>query len=477
MRRYLKDGSSLWLGLVLLIAVSIAFLLPVVPEDYWWYMRIGQQTLAAHAVPTTDFFTYSVAGEAVYYHSWGASVLFWLIYKVGGLSLTVLLRGIIVLLTYGLIWFTGRRLGAGKLGSSLILLLVVLASSNNWVVRPQIMAYPLFALTIYLLYRWQNGERRLVWFLPLIAFIWGNLHASYVMMLFLMLAALVFGKWDRKHLLLAFILSLAVLLINPGGWQTYHYIFTSLTSASNQNYSAEWSAPVNQGWQMNIFFLWLLLFPLLAVFSKKKLSGMEWAWFAGFGFMALWGLRYVIWFELILAILTMQLLADWEARWLPEKASGNAIANAILPTIMILASLALLPGIREKWWKDAPEVTDNTPVAAVQYLQAHPELKGPLFSELSMASYLEFALPDWPVWIDSRVYPFPEQMMADYKEINYAYWDWQPRLDATGAKVVLVSKENQPRLVKAIQTSNEWCPVYDDSIAQIYVSCAGTSKP
>ena len=152
-------AALLWLGLVLLIALSIAFLLPVTPQDYWWYLRVGHDTLASGAVPRLDTLTFTRAGTPVDYQSWGAAVIFWLVYRLGGLSLTVLLRGVLLAVTYTLVWMTARRAGAGRLGASLVLFTAVLTSSNNWSVRPQLLAYPLFALALLILYKWQNGER------------------------------------------------------------------------------------------------------------------------------------------------------------------------------------------------------------------------------------------------------------------------------------------------------------------------------
>ena len=96
----------------------------------------------------------------------------------------------------------------------------------------------------------------------------------------------------------------------------------SLTVPSSQLFSAEWLPPVNTGWQMNIFFLWLLGFPLLAVLSPRKLDRLEWTWFLGFGFLALWGERYVIWFVFILVVLTAG-----HAGGLGEKISGPVEAE------------------------------------------------------------------------------------------------------------------------------------------------------
>ena len=118
MKTRTDTASFLWLGLVLMIALSIAFLLPVTPQDFWWYLRIGRDTLASGAVPRLDTLTFSQAGTPVVYHSWGAALLFWLIYRLGGLTLTVLLRGVLLGAAFVLVWAAARQAGAGRLGAS-----------------------------------------------------------------------------------------------------------------------------------------------------------------------------------------------------------------------------------------------------------------------------------------------------------------------------------------------------------------------
>ena len=65
----------LWLGLALCVTLAIAFLLPVTPQDYWWYLRVGRDTLAAGALPRIDTLSYTQAGSPVVNFSWGAAVL------------------------------------------------------------------------------------------------------------------------------------------------------------------------------------------------------------------------------------------------------------------------------------------------------------------------------------------------------------------------------------------------------------------
>ncbi len=508
---HLSSADLLWLALVLMVALAIAFLLPVTPQDYWWYLRIGRDTLAAGAVPTVDELSFSQSGAPMVYHSWGAAVLFWLLYQLGGLPLTVLLRGLLVAAAYGLVWLTARRLGAGRIGAALTLLLAVLASSGNWSMRPQLFAYPLFALALFILYAWQNGgknpttkehqgkqqssahpsrnflscvlklflpKQKAVYWLPLLSLLWVNLHGSFIMLILLAGAALVFGRGDRRSLALAFAGILLATLVNPRGLGAWIYVYDSLTIAANR-FSAEWSPPVNSGWQMNLSFLWLLAFPLLAALSPRKLSRLEWTWFLGFGFLALWGERYVIWFIFILTVLTPLMLADWERKLIkdsPPPRAGTRLlpaVNSILVLLLVLLPFPLLPGLRDAWWPDSPPATENTPIAATEWLAAHPNLPGPLWSEIGLASYIEFALPSRPPWMDTRFELFTVEQWESYSAVTHARYDWQPRLDEIGVNLLMVSTQYQPDLLEALASAPTWCEIYRDEIAVIYERCGG----
>ena len=470
-------ASLLWLALVLSIASAIAILLPITPNDYWWYLRLGRDILTSGAIPVVDAFTYSQFGTPVTYHSWGSAVLFYLVYQLGGLTLTVLLRAVLVSVAGLLLWFTCQRLNQGRLGSALVLLLWVLATSNNWSMRPQLFAYPLFALSIFLLYKWRDGCNKCPYWFPLICLVWVNLHGSFVMLLILVGAALIFPPQNqnvsRKSLLLGFAGALLATLVNPRGWGAWTYVFTSLTVPSSQVFSAEWMPPVNDHWQINIFFAWLLLVPVLAAFSSRKLDRLEWTWFLIFGVFALWGERYIVWFVFILAIGTVSLLSDWEKKIIADPKPGSPVFNWVFSALLLLLPLGLLPGIRETWWTRAPDVTENTPMAATRWLAQHPEVPGPVWSEIGFSSYLEFALPGRPTWIDTRFEVFPVEQWQAYQDITNAAYNWESLLDSTEANLLLVSTTNQPDLLIALGESSKWCDIYTDDIAVIFQRCGG----
>lgn len=470
MSKGLHSYDCLWLSLALLPAVLVAMLLPLSPQDYWWYLRLGQEIQATGSIPVRDTFSYTQAGMPYVYHAWLAGVVYWKVYQSGEVVATFLLRGVVIACTYAFVWLTARSAGAGPRMASLLTILAALVGSGNWSFRPQLLVYPLFALAVLALYRWQEGKSRAVWVYPLLAVLWVNLHGSYPLILVLGCLALAFGCGDRKASASALIAAGLAIFVNPRGWQALDYVASMLTDPSNR-LSIEWSPPINRGWQANLFFGWLLVLAPLAALSKRRAHRLEWALFLGFGWLALSGVRYVIWFSFLLAPLTATLLADWDIRAI-DRPIQRARAPINLPACLLLFLLpyAALPGVREAWWPGAPDPFDRSnPIGATRWLAAHPDLEGPLFSDLGHSSYLIFALPSRPVWIDPRFELYPVEQWERYAEIMSASSAWQPSLDEEGIQIAMLSVPGEPELIAAMRASARWCQAYADADAIVFL--------
>ena len=100
-------------------------------------------------------------------------------------------------------------------------------------------------------------------------------------------------------------------------------------------------------------------------------------------------------------------------------------------------------GAATAWWQKAPAATENTPHAAAAWLTEHPDLPGPLWSEIGFASYLEFALPSRPPWMDTRFEVFPVEQWEQYRAVSSGEWNWQALLDDAGV-IAAGSKVEQP---------------------------------
>jgi len=454
----------------MLIILSLALLLPLSPHDYWWYLRLGQDVAATGSVPTLDTYSFTRAGTPFFYQSWLAALLLWKTYQAGGIALTFFLRAVIIAATYTLLWASVQNAGAGPRLASLLVLLAALAGSNNWSFRPQLFIYPIFVLVLFILTKWSQSKNRGLWILPVLSMLWINLHGSYPLFFILGAFAFLFGKGDKRQLAFAIGISSLSLFFNPHGLFVLGYVKDMLSAPSNQLFSIEWLPMVNRGWQANIFYLWLLFFAPLAANSPRKLSALEWVYFIFFGWLALFGVRYVIWFVLIMAVLTAKLLAESDARYLESPLQNEKPAlNIFTACLLLLIPFALLPGFRDSWWPDAPRAYDSAnPIAATEWLAAHPELEGPLFSDFSHASYLIFALPSRPVWIDTRFELYPPEQWKKYIAIATASLQWQKLLDDEGIQLVMLSTGGEPLLISAMQDSAQWCENYHDEDVFIF---------
>jgi hypothetical protein len=464
------SSGFLLLSLVLMIIFIIAVLMPVEPSDFWTYLRIGQEILTTHHIPTVEFMTYTRAGQPAVFSYWLASIgLLW-IYKTGGLLLTALVTGAVVSGMYVFLWLCLRRFGVRPGIAGVLLLITALAGSNNWSTRPQIFAYPLFGLVLWILVRWQQKDNRLLWLLPIAAVLWVNLHGSFLLFFLMLSTALVFGAGNRKRLGVILLVSMAASFINPFGLGIWTNTWKMVGNIAIKEFSFEWFPPANKGWQMNLFFAYLLITPVLVAFAPRKPHRLLWVWFMGFGWMALSSTRYVIWFTIIEALVLGGMVESLLAGFAFKKPMfTNKVLNLTLGICLLCLSLLFLPGIRGRWWKQAPPaLTDTTPVQAVEWLKAHPELPGPQWSNWVASIYMTYALPERKVWITNRVEDFPEEQLLDNKKLMRAEFDWQAILDRYGVNLLLLDQKYDAALLGAVAGSASWQQVYENTQSMIF---------
>lgn len=326
---------------------------------------------------------------------------------------------------------------------------------------------------LWILLKWQNGEQKFLWALIPLSLAWTNLHGSFILFFILVGLAFVFGAGGRKRLFWVALLALAVTLINPRGFALWQSVIGTFTSPGIRDLSPEWLPPLNQGWQMNIFFAWLILLVPLASFARRHISVFEWMLFLSFSWLALTGIRYVIWNLFIVSMLTAFLIPESIVQWFdqPQDAKIPSL-NFALGIIFLLIPLMLLPGIREQWWNESPPAIDpQTPVAAANWLAVHPELPGPMWNDVVFGSYLIHAVPSRPVWMDTRIQViFTAEQAGQYLFVQSAQPGWDSYLEKNDVNL-LVLANTQPALVKAVQNSSGWCEQYHDDVALIFSRC------
>jgi hypothetical protein len=160
------------------------------------------------------------------------------------------------------------------------------------------------------------------------------------------------------------------------------------------------------------------------------------------------------------------------------KKNTNAFKFQLIPfnitilVILTLLPLSLLPGIRENWWNQSPDVISKyTPVEAVNWIKEHPNLPQPMFNDYIYGSYLIYALPEQPVWIDTRFYPYPEALWQKYLSISNAEAGWLEKLKGEGVGTIMLDKTSQKKLIDEIKGTSNFCDLYEDEHSIIFSKC------
>lgn len=127
------------------------------PHDFWWHMATGRLIATSGQIPTVDSFSYTRAGEPFFNQSWLAQLLLYGLHELGGVPLIVFVQALVLACAYGLLLrLCIRRTGDVRLSVGFLLLATMPASFDNWVVRPQTYAIPLFIVYLYVLTRWRG---------------------------------------------------------------------------------------------------------------------------------------------------------------------------------------------------------------------------------------------------------------------------------------------------------------------------------
>ena len=467
--KVLSSASFLMLIGLMLMAMLTA-IQPLQPNDFFPYVRIGVEIVRTKSIPATEFMTYTQGGKPVEYQYWLPSVILWGINKAGGITLTSITVMLCIAAYYFLLWKCLQELEIIPVLALTCLFVFGLTAGSYYIARPQVFAFPLFSLTLLLLIKWQKSDNRLLWLLPIITILWVNLHGSFIVQFFLLVPAIIFGTGNRKKLIIAVIVALFATMVNAYGFGIWKSIFTIVRNEANQIYSLEFQKPTNEGWQANILFGSFLVIPVLTTLLRPKVKFIYWIWFMGFGWMALSGIRYGIWYLGLLIILMCLLLNSYVTTLFKRELFQNRSMNLVVSVFLFMIVIAVLPGIREYWWKKGPpSYAETTPIKAAAWLHQNPQLPGEVWCDFTSCTYLTYALPERKLFMTNRMDDFPVEQYQDYLKVTNGFHNWQQVLDKYNIHLVLFDYVELTQLDDTISGSAKWDEVYRDGRFKILV--------
>lgn len=508
--------DHVWLFAAIALVALRPLLTPIPPHDFWWHLATGRLIVETGSIPDIDQFSYTQAGQPFYNQSWLAQLLMYGIYRLGGVPLLLVIQAAVIALAYGLLLrLCIKRSGAVRLSVGLLLMTTMPLSFDNWNVRPQTYAFPIFVAFLYLLTRWRTahfyrdqdsrssspGTDRL-WLLPLLMILWVNLHGSFV--LGGALVALTFaGEWARRffedrreeaawatrpigraedvvtrlerpprpplaHLLIWGAVTAAAMFVNPRGVEVLAYVRNLLTTSAVTDLVTEWAPPTTRDSGGTIFFLFLLFAIVVLAYARRRPDPVDMLLAGAFLWLALGGVRHIVWFGMVVT----PLLVVQAAAWLPPEHTAPHRRFEGLPRLnaALIGLIALLLVLGLPWIKPAlglpPELgallDQNTPVEVVERLTTDPDRPERLFHAQAYGSYLIWAAPDQPVFIDPRIELYPFEQWQDYITLSKgeAVEELLAKYRIDG---LLLDNEQQEQLLEQVRDDPAWEMRYADA--------------
>lgn len=482
--RYALTLDHVWLAAALTLMALRPLLTPIPPHDFWWHLATGRAIVAQAAIPTLDSFSYTRMGVPFYNQGWLAQLLMYGLYQFGGLALILLVQALVIALAYGLLLrLCVLRTGRLRLSVALLLLLTLPLSFDNWNVRPQSYAFPLFAAFLMILTEYRLGGRNRLWLLPPLMALWVNIHGTFVLGLGLVgltfageaLKALArVGRTDeapgvgrpvlRARFVLWGALTALAILLNPRGPGVLGYVRDLLGSNAVTSLVTEWAPPTIRDAGGVIFFLFVIGCGAVLIYARRRPDLTDLLLFGVFLWLALGAVRNIVWFGFVATpLVVVQAATLLPPPGAPRRSAGVPALNAAL-----IGMLGLLLALGLPWVKPAllpPSVgallSEDTPVAAVAALQRQPDRPLHLFHAMSYGSYLIWAAPEQKVFIDPRIELYPYDQWRDYINLGQAnnVADLLGKYDIDG---LLLNKREQESLIKAVRASGGWSVRYED---------------
>lgn len=476
-------------------------------SDTGWHIRTGEWIVQHLAVPRQDLFSFSKPGGEWFAWEWLSDVLFAVAHRYAGLAGVVLLAGLAIALTYALLYHFMARRGSSALLAAGLTLVAACAGSLHWLARPHLFGWILALVFYQMLDQTPAEHRSLLWLVPLTA-LWANLHASFVMGLFLvacygvgeLLRAVFAGGEDalalrrrslgcaRRYGLLLAACSTASLL-NPYFFRLHEHILAYLRNSFILTQVSEFLPPNFHSSPARFFEVLLLAGVGSTVWALRRGRYAETLLVIAFAHLSLQSARYVPLYAilaapLIASALTEAVRAHHAGRlplWLQNFLAGfdefsiemgemdhqpHWHALPVLATGLVAlllwspAARRALPGFHAAF---DPKVF---PVAAADYLEK-TSFAGNVFSTDQWSSYLIYReFPRERVFLDGRTDYYGEQVAATYRSLLAAGPAWEQTLEQYGVDAAVLPADSP--LAGALAGSARWKAAYHDGVAAVF---------
>lgn len=382
-------------------------------NDTWWHLREGELLWHRGAGPLRDYFSHTVYGGNWENREWLSQVLFYGLYRTGGLPLLTGILACAVVAAWSFSW----RLAPGRASWRAVLTAAAAtAASPDWALRPQVLSFFFVGLTAFLITR-----RRLLW-LPPVFLVWANLHGGVVLGWLLLGVAVMLTvvggrRRDAVQVTATAVVSFLLTGLTPLGTT----LWTGTLAAVQRMRAfdiAEFHSPRLTDVALLPFWIMTAALLVLIVAAKPWVPGSPARHFVVAGAAGLLPLALVssrsISAMLLLAVPAVILLAESVVpAQAPTDRGERPTQNAIVLGLAVLSAAGVVmygwaaPALRLHW-HPLPEGA----AAAIESCRPN------LYNRFDEGGYIIWFAPAQRVFVDSRFDPYPADLLHEHVRVE-----------------------------------------------------------
>jgi hypothetical protein len=474
----------LWLLAALLTFWSFGFT-TMLGSDLWWHLASGRWIWQTGTLNFRDPWSFTFQGKPWMSHEWLSDLLYFAWWRVWSMESLVWWKWSVLTGAFTMLFLVLRRLSQSSLAAFLSALLAIAVGAPFFDVRPQL--YSLLGFAVVL--RLALLPSRVRWLLPLVFFVWVNLHGGFFFGLLALTTifalARLTGETDRNALPL-WLGCLVACLLNPGGPDAYVFpLHYALKSHSPYLRVGEWRPP----WESGSIESWLY-WPTLGVFGLSAV--------AAFLLRLHRKQPRLVLTTLALGVLTMAMSLK-SRRFIPLFGISQSL---LLVMVLAVGLRAFAHRVLRKWprlatpvvslwlapilalafgiWRLAPyplskdaffylTSQDNFPVEAMNVAAAN-HVSGKVFAFYEWGGYVDLRTNGrMKVFIDGRADTvFDDDTYRRYTRVLGLAKGWENIVDDSGADYVLWPRHHHKQ-IEGLLRSHNWHVLYMDREAALLI--------
>jgi hypothetical protein len=442
--------------------------------DLAYHLRAGGLMLDSGSLLRTDPFTYTVQGTPWLNQQWAGQILFAQVFRLMGWVGLGLFQALLVGLAFAFVYLACRGTGVRPRTASLLTLASFVVGAYSLTLRPQLLGVVLFAASLWIVLGRRHHPGRLLALPPIVA-VWANVHGSFFLAPLMVGLVWLQDRLDRDpgatRTGLIGLASVVAATLNPWGLRVWEYAAGISTNELIFSLVSEWQPPSIRQPEDAIFFVSALATVFVLARQKRPAPWPVLLWLGVFFVIALTATRNTLWWGLAAAPLVAGLLAE-RARPARKELPANLLNTAIAAGLILffagyLTSFAI--SLHGGPLRSDEELVVDAPRGVTTTLLRALEPGDRIFNGQRWGSWFELALPENPVFIDSRIELFPGSVWREYLAVSAGRQGWQALLERHRVTAVAANPDQQRDLIPLLRGDPGWRLLYEGDDGLVFL--------